>query len=43
MGNERGDATGYFEHKNPITIEFKSNDKALRSAMIVYLIMKDAE
>lgn len=43
MGCAHGDATGYFEHKNPITVEFKSNDKALRAAMIVYLMMKDGE
>ena len=43
MGKNEGDATGYFEHENPITIEFSSNDQALRAAMIVFLMMKDAE
>lgn len=43
MGKLEGDATGYFEHENPITIDFASNDKALRAAMIVFLMMKDAE
>lgn len=39
MGSNNGDATGYFEHKNPITIDFCVNDKALRAAAIVFLMM----
>lgn len=43
MGKNNGDATGYFAHKNPTEIEFDENSKALRAAMIVFLMMKDAE
>lgn len=39
MGSNNGDATGYFEHKNPITIDFCVNYKALRAAAIVFLMM----
>ena len=42
MGRLNGDATGYFEHENPITIEFSHNNKALRAAMIVFLMMQEA-
>lgn len=43
MGSNIGDATGYSEHVNPVLSEFSTNDRALRSAAIVFLMMKDAE
>lgn len=39
MGINIGDATGYFEHKNPITHDFDDDSKALRAAAIVFLMM----
>ena len=39
MGSNDGDATGYLEHDNPVSIEFSRNDEALRAAAIVFLEM----
>ena len=40
MGENSGDVTAFFIDKNPITLEFDDNSKALRAAAIVYILAK---